>query len=76
MPHICALIWQQVVNGALADQPALAFNAPTGFPTDRPTTGSPIVTNSPSAPGGPRTPVVILPGAQSRHAAAPGLTPK
>ena len=56
---------------ALADQPALTFNAPTGFPADQPTTGSPIVTNSPPALGRPRTPIVILPGAQSRRAAPP-----
>jgi hypothetical protein len=33
--------------GFLVDQPALTFNAPTGFPTEQPTTGSPIVTTSP-----------------------------
>jgi membrane peptidoglycan carboxypeptidase len=60
---ISAPIWQQAMNGALADQPVLTFNPPTGFPTDQPTTGSPIVSNSPSALGKPRTPIVVLPGA-------------
>ena len=65
------------MDGALAHQPALTFNAPTGFPAGQPTTGSPSVinsppvTSSPSALGEPRTPVVILAGAQPRRAAAP-----
>ena len=67
---ISAPIWQQAMNGALADQPVLTFNPPTGFPTDQPTTGSPIVSNSPSALGKPRTPIVVLPGAPT-----PGTSP-
>jgi membrane peptidoglycan carboxypeptidase len=77
---ISAPIWQQAMNGALADQPVLTFNAPNGFPTDQPTTGSPIVGNSPSALGKPRTPIVVLPGAPAPapgpSAAAPPAKPK
>jgi membrane peptidoglycan carboxypeptidase len=72
---ISAPIWQQAMNGALANQPVLTFNPPSGFPADQPTAGSPIVTNSPSALGKPRTPIVVLPGGtQQRHAPAPGPT--
>ena len=58
---ISAPIWQQAMNGALADQPVLSFNPPTGFPTDQPTTASPIVSNSPTALGEGRTPITVLP---------------
>jgi membrane peptidoglycan carboxypeptidase len=72
---ISAPIWQQAMNGALANQPVLPFNPPSGFPADQPTASSPIVTNSPSALGKPRTPIVVLPGGtQPRHAPAPGRT--
>jgi membrane peptidoglycan carboxypeptidase len=73
---ISAPIWQQAMNGALADQPVLTFNPPTGFPADQPTAGSPIVGSSPSALGKQRTPIIVLPGGQLRHAPAPGAKPK
>ena len=71
---ISAPIWQQAMNGALANQPVLTFNAPTGFPTDQPTTGSPIVSNSPTALGKGKTPITVLPG--TRKAPAPHPAPK
>ena len=64
---ISAPIWQQAMNGALANQPVLTFNPPNGFPTDQPTTGSPIVSNSPTALGKSRTPIVVLPGGQKKQ---------
>ncbi|HWG23426.1 transglycosylase domain-containing protein [Actinospica sp.] len=69
---ISAPIWQQAMNGALANQPALTFNAPTGFPADQPTTGSPIVGPSPTALGKGRTPISVLPGTRK----APGAPKK
>jgi membrane peptidoglycan carboxypeptidase len=69
---ISAPIWQQAMNGALANQPVLTFNAPTGFPTDQPTTGSPIVSNSPTALGKGRTPITVAPG--TRKAPTPKKT--
>jgi membrane peptidoglycan carboxypeptidase len=65
---ISAPIWQQAMNGALADQPVLSFNAPTGFPADQPSTGSPIVGNSPTALGKGRTPITVLPGTRKAPA--------
>jgi len=72
---ISAPIWQAAMNGALANQPDLGFNAPTGFPSDPPpaaatpdgTTmavrgGKPAV-GVPAAPRGaaPMPPVVVPP---------------
>ena len=68
---ISAPIWQQAMDGALADQPVLQFNAPTGFPTDKPSTGPPIVTQSPVALGAAPAPIAVLPGAQPRGAPTP-----
>ena len=70
---ISAPIWQQAMNGALANQPVLTFNPPTGFPADQPATGSPIVTNSPTALGKGRTPIIVLPG--TRKAPPPTIRP-
>jgi membrane peptidoglycan carboxypeptidase len=69
---ISAPIWQQAMNAALADQPVLSFNAPNGFPTDQPSTGSPVVGNSPTALGKGHTPITVLP----RKAPRPLPTPK
>jgi hypothetical protein len=75
---ISAPIWQQAMNGALADQPVLTFNPPTGFPADQPTAGSPIVSGSPTALGRPRTPIVVLPGGGTTGASGglPGGAPR
>lgn len=48
---ISAPIWQEAMNGALADQPVLQFNAPTGFPTDQPTPSTPGAPGDPNAGG-------------------------
>jgi len=72
---ISAPIWQQAMNGALANQPVLTFNPPNGFPTDQPTTGSPIVSNSPTALGKSRTPIVVLPGGQKKQPPAAPAAP-
>ena len=87
---ISAPIWQQAMNGALADQPVLQFNAPTGFPADQPATPAPGDPNAPAAPntlvdpnaptdpnalGNPHTPITVLPGG-TRHAPAPPAAPK
>jgi membrane peptidoglycan carboxypeptidase len=37
---ISAPIWQAAMNGALANQPVEGFTAPTGFPTDPPSTAA------------------------------------
>ncbi|HTJ66975.1 MAG TPA: transglycosylase domain-containing protein [Actinospica sp.] len=73
---ISAPIWQQAMNGALADQPVLTFNAPTGFPTDQPTTGSPVVGNSPTALGKGHTPITVLPPGTRRAPHAPSAPKK
>jgi membrane peptidoglycan carboxypeptidase len=69
---ISAPIWQQAMNGALANQPVLQFNAPTGFPTDKPSSGPPIVTQSPAALGDAPTPSAVMPGGEPRQAPDPG----
>lgn len=61
---ISAPIWQQAMDGALANQPVLQFNAPTGFPADTPSAdtpsagppgaGAPPNGPSPNRPGGRR----------------------
>jgi membrane peptidoglycan carboxypeptidase len=74
---ISAPIWQQAMNGALANQPVLTFNAPTGFPADQPTAdqptagSSPDVGNSPAALGQGRTPITVLPGTRKAPTTAP-----
>jgi len=73
---ISAPIWQQAMDGALANQPVLQFNAPTGFPADQPATGSPIVNASPTALGAGNTPIAVLPGLGTRKAPVPGQAPK
>lgn len=53
---ISAPIWHEAMQGALANQPVMQFNAPTGFPADKPTTSSPVVTDTPGAPDDPADP--------------------
>lgn len=75
---ISAPIWQQAMDGALADAPVLQFNAPTGFPADKP--GTPATPgadpNAPTALGSPQTPITVLPGSGARHAPPPRPAPK
>ncbi|HEX4788013.1 MAG TPA: transglycosylase domain-containing protein [Actinospica sp.] len=73
---ISAPIWQQAMNGALADQPVQQFNAPTGFPADQPSTTPPIVANPPTALGAPTTPITVLPGTAPRRAPLPAKPAK
>jgi membrane peptidoglycan carboxypeptidase len=71
---ISAPIWQQAMDGALSGRPVLTFNPPSGFPTDQPTTGSPVVTNSPAALGKSHTPIAVLPGGHAKPSPKPGAS--
>lgn len=71
---ISAPIWQQAMSGALANQPAIGFTAPTGFPADQPSASaspSDDGSASPNALGPVGPPIVVLPGGGTRQAPVP-----
>ena len=73
---ISAPIWQQAMDGALADQPAVGFTAPTGFPTDKPSASASA--SAPASPGtalAPNPPITVLPRSGRRPAPAPAPIP-
>jgi membrane peptidoglycan carboxypeptidase len=72
---ISAPIWQQAMNGALANQPPIPFAAPTGFPTDQPSAPPSAPPTSAAALPPGTTPIIVLPRAGTRRAPAPAPAP-